>query len=83
MEIVKYEGFKNFFFGFVEDKENKHCFLIYSKTGTPDISMSQEEKIVRSGFNNIEVGRIPTNIYAGLSVPFRSITKFISVKDSQ
>ena len=40
MKIIKYEGFKNFFFGFAEDKENKRCLLIYSKTGTPDISMS-------------------------------------------
>ena len=83
MNIIKYEGFKNFFFGFAEDKENKHCLLIYSKTGTPDISTSQEEMIIYNSFNKTELEHIPTNVYTSLSVLFKPIAKFISIKDEE
>ena len=83
MKIIKNEGFKDIFFGLAKDEKSECYFLIYSKTGNPDISIRQEDKIVYSGFRNIELLHIPTNIYSSLLIPFKPVIKFITVKDEQ
>lgn len=82
MNIIKYEGTKDIFFAFAKE-DDKHCLLIYSKTGTPNILISQEDTIIRGGFVDTVLGHIPTDIYSSLSVPLKPAIKFIAIKDEE
>ena len=79
MNIIKYEGTKDIFFAFAKE-DDKRCLLIYSKTGIPDILISQEDTIIRGGFVDTVLGRVPTDICSNLSVPLKPTIKFIVIK---
>ena len=82
MNIIKYEGTKDIFFAFAKE-DDKRCLLIYSKTGIPDILISQEDTIIRGGFVDTVLGLVPTDISSNLSVPLKPTIKFIVIKDEE
>ena len=49
MKIIKYESFDNKFFAFAEEKDK--YFLIYAKTGEPEIIFSNEYNTIHGIYN--------------------------------
>ena len=84
MNIIKYEGFDNKIFAFAE--ENDKYFLIYAKTGDPEIIFNNEYNTIH-GVHGEKLFQFSSYKESYLQIPFlvnnKSILHFISIENEQ
>lgn len=50
MELIEYRGIKNIFIGLAKYNKEQYC-IIYGKTGTPTIDLSEDNEEIIGGYN--------------------------------